>query len=53
MAQKYSERRLNGGLTDVKLKTNAVNDGKVKDLDSNNASSQKLQRNVEMEVFED
>jgi len=39
MAQKYSERRLNGGLTDVKLKTNVANDGKVKDLASNDVSS--------------
>jgi len=39
MAQKYSERRLNGGLTDVKLKTNVVNDGKVKDLDSNDVTA--------------
>lgn len=39
MAQKYSERRLDGGLTDVKLKTNVANDGKVKDLDSNDVSA--------------
>jgi len=31
VAQKYSERRLDGGLTDVKLKTNVVNDGKIYD----------------------
>jgi hypothetical protein len=53
IAQKYSERRLDGGLTDVKLKTNVANDGKIKDLDSNDVSAQKLQGNVEMEVFED
>jgi hypothetical protein len=29
LAQKYSERRLDGGLTDVKLKTNVANDGKI------------------------
>jgi len=29
MAQRYSERRLDGGLTDVKLKTNVANDGKI------------------------
>lgn len=51
MAQRYSERRLDGGLTDVKIKTNVANDGKVQDLDY--ASSQKLRGNVEMEVFED
>ena len=53
MAQKYAERRLDGGLTDVKIKTNVVNDGKIQDLDSKGASAQKLQGNVEMEVFED
>jgi hypothetical protein len=29
MAKKYSERRLDGGLTEVKLKTNVANDGKI------------------------
>jgi hypothetical protein len=29
MAQKYSERRLDGGFTDVKVKTNVANDGKI------------------------
>ena len=29
MAQKYSERRLDGGLTDVKVRTNVANDGKI------------------------
>ena len=32
MAQKYSERRLDGGLTDVKLKINVANDSKINDL---------------------
>ena len=29
IAQKYSERRLDGGLTDVKVRTNVANDGKI------------------------
>ena len=53
MAQKYAERRLDGGLTDVKVKTNVANDAKIQDLNLQDASSQKLQGNVEMEVFED
>lgn len=53
MAQKYAERRLDGGLTDVKLKTNVANDGKIQDLNLKDATAQKLQGNVEMEVFED
>jgi hypothetical protein len=53
LAQKYSERRLDGGLTDVKLKTNVANEGKIQDLTSKDATAQKLQGNVEMEVFED
>ena len=53
MAKKYSERRLDGGLTEVKLKTNVANDGKIQDLNSKDASAQKLQGNLEMEVFED
>ena len=53
MAQKYAERRLDGGLTDVKVKTNVANDAKIQDLNLQDASAQKLQGNVEMEVFED
>jgi len=39
VAQKYAERRLDGGLTDVKVKTNVANDGKIQDLNSKDASA--------------
>jgi len=43
---------LDGGLTDVKLKINVANDGKIQDLDLKDSSTQKLQGNIELEVFE-
>jgi len=43
---------LDGGLTNVRIKTNVANDGKIQDLNSKDDSAQKLQGNVEMEVFE-